>query len=252
MKRAWLVLSLLLVFCLPLLATTPSLNGAVCSGTFVAPGTTTNTITCSVSSGTNQMLEVQIVWNGSGTASTISSVTWDAAGVNEAFTKIQDCANGTARRTSTWRRLAPTALSSKLVTVVFSAAPINGGIAQMVWQNVDQTTPVDTTNMQCGTGSSTTPSVTVTSTAGSVVSGMVSNSTGLTVTAANGQTNLYNFNGTTQGRGDYVASSASVTFGHTLSASGSWAEQAYTINADATGGTSNLLTLGVGDEEIKP
>lgn len=77
--------------------------------------------------GTNRLLLVFVAWKNDDSLS-VSTVAWDAAGVNEALTFLGTAQNGTINRTEIWYRKAPTEKTA-IVTITLSGThtdPDNG------------------------------------------------------------------------------------------------------------------------------
>ena len=107
--------------------------------THTATGTdTTGLMLCGVATST-----------GGGT--TVSSVTWDPAGANQAFTQITTI-HLTDVRVDLWYRKSPTAGTSKTVRIITSAGVNHAAICK-TWTGVDLTAPLSMTDSTSGTTS---------------------------------------------------------------------------------------------------
>lgn len=126
-------------------------------------------------SGANTYLRV-LVYSGASTPDNVTSVVWDAAGVNEALSQDESYVTfNTNFRASVWELVAPTAGTSKTVTVTWGSAQDETMIIADAYTGIDQTTPTRTLPTPAqGTGN--TPSLSVTSVAGDIVVGSLANS----------------------------------------------------------------------------
>lgn len=86
-----------------------------------------------------------------GGGTTVSSVVWDPAGVNQAFTQVGTI-HLTDVRTDLWYLKAPTAGSAKPIRITTSAG-VNHAAWCATWTGVDQTTPLGTVVSTSGTAS---------------------------------------------------------------------------------------------------
>ena len=126
-------------------------------------------------SGANTYLRV-LVYSGASTPDNVTSVVWDAAGVNEALSQDESYVTfNTNFRASVWELVAPTAGTSKVVTVTWGSAQNETMIIADAYTGIDQTTPTRTLPTPAqGTGN--TPSLSVTSVADDLVIGSLANS----------------------------------------------------------------------------
>jgi len=123
-------------------------------------------------SGTDRYLEV-LVYSGAGSPVNVSSVVWDAAGVNEALTQVESyITSNTYFRSSKWALVNPTAGTSKTVTVTWTGPQGETMVIADSYTGIDQTTPTRTRPTPSQTSTST-PSLSVTSVAGDLVVGAV-------------------------------------------------------------------------------
>ncbi len=123
-------------------------------------------------SGTDRYLEV-LVYSGAGSPVNVSSVVWDAAGVNEALTQVESyITSNTYFRSSKWALVNPTAGTSKTVTVTWTGAQDETMVIADSYTGIDQTTPTRTRPTPSQTSTST-PSLSVTSVSGDLVVGAV-------------------------------------------------------------------------------
>jgi hypothetical protein len=84
-----------------------------------------------------------------------TGVVWDAAGVNEALTKLgAGLTYGTFANCSLWRKIAPSDGTSKAVTATWAASKGERGLIVWVETDIDQGTPNGTVVSATGTGTS--------------------------------------------------------------------------------------------------
>ena len=100
--------------------------------------------------GTDGLLVCGIA-TSTGGGTTVSSVTWDGAGANQAFTQIGTI-HLTDVRVDLWYRKAPTAGAAKTIRIVTSAG-VNHAAWCRSWTGVDQTTTIRTAVTTSGTTS---------------------------------------------------------------------------------------------------
>jgi len=193
---------------------------AVDSTSHTFANSATHTWSHTVGAGSNRVLVVGVS-NRDGTR-TVSTVTY--GGVALTRIGLQNGA-GTANRVELWRLIAPaTGTANIIVTLSGSTETVAGAVS---YTGVDQTTPFGT--FASASGTSTAPSVAVTSASGEVVMDVVAangDSDGATV--GTGQTQRWNdFTGTgggdIHGAGSTEPGAASVTMAWTLVASKAWA-----------------------------
>jgi hypothetical protein len=112
-----------------------------------------------VGSETDKVLVALIHWN-TPAGETLSNVVWDAAGVNEALTKVGATFSSGNNRIECWRKINPSAGTSKVVTATWSGSTIGSqGVGAALFSGADQTTPVQTPNTN--NASSASPTVTI-------------------------------------------------------------------------------------------
>lgn len=176
-------------------------------------------------SGANTYLRV-LVYSGASTPDNVTSVVWDAAGVNEALSQDESYVTfNTNFRASVWELVAPTAGTSKTVTVTWASAQNETMIIADAYTGIDQTTPTRTLPTPAqGTGN--TPSLSVTSVADDLVIGSLANSKNpgdLTTIASSLVTIRQEVEGADIGgyeacaQGDVVATGTSTSVGFTQS-----------------------------------
>lgn len=161
-------------------------------------------------------------------------------------------ANSDNIRSEIWTLANPNAGANNIV-VTFSAAVRGVGEASS-WTGVDQTTPLGT--YASATGSSTTPSVAVSSASGDVVVDSMGAKSLLVLSSVTaGQTLLISkimglqAGGTQQAAG----TGSNVTMSWTLSASSPWAIGGVTLKAaSATGGTTSATGVQISEISIQP
>lgn len=113
---------------------------AVATGFASGSTISTLTVTLTVSSASNSAL---VFWVGWGTESgTVSSVVWDAAGANQAFTAIAAQFTTGTLKMHGFQLVNPTSGTNKLVTVTMSATVTNLFLGGGHYSGVDQTTPI--------------------------------------------------------------------------------------------------------------
>ena len=129
------------------------------AGTGSGTGTTVDITGPNVGSGSNRVLLVGIAQGNS--AATLTSVTWDQGGTNQAMTRISSVSNASDTRVELWRLVAPTSGAKTLRIVSPSSVGMAVGIVS--YTGVDQTTPEDTPPTGTTGAPGSTPSITVTS-----------------------------------------------------------------------------------------
>lgn len=170
-------------------------------------------LTLTISSLTNGLLTVCVGWANEASV-TVSSVTWDPAGANQALTQVAaQAANGNYKK-QCFFRINPTAGTSKTLRVTMSTGSIsNVNIGAATWQGADQTTPTGnwTTN-------TTGDALTVTASSGDAT--LTSIITSNTVDSTD-QTEIWRDStpSASADGGDYALASGNVT--HTWGESGS-------------------------------
>lgn len=195
--------------------------------------TTVDLTTLTVGSGANRVLLARLHLGGPTTART---VVWDPAGTNQSLTLIAEIANGSGPFTALWGLVAPT--SGNLVlraSWTTSRSVVLGGIA---WTGADQAGGATTfAHAATAIGTSTTPSITVTSAAGNAV---VDASTDGDNYNSGTQTVDYIDNTSATAGGSRAAGAASVVMEWTIASSDNWASAGVDIVAAAAGGGATL------------
>lgn len=173
-----------------------------------------------------EVLEVAIVTMASGQDQ--SGVTIAGA----AMTKIGASAlhSGGKPRVNVWRRIAPATGSQTLA--VTNASADKTGVAVCSWTAIDGTTPFD--GWATANGTSTTPSVAVTSASGDLVADAVGSLSVTAFTPGASQTELYDYT-PTDGRfaGSHEDGAGSVTMSWTFGESKEWATAGWNANASS-------------------
>jgi hypothetical protein len=175
--------------------------------------------------GSDRYLEIE-AYSGAGTPQNVSTAAWDAAGVNEALSIVEAHVTfNTYFRASKWALVAPSALTSKVVTVTWASNQDETMILADAYDTIDQATPARTRPTPAqGTGN--TPSLSVTSVAGDIVVGSLANSKNpgdLTTIASSLVTIREKVEGADLGgyetcaQGDVVATGTSTSVGFTQS-----------------------------------
>ena len=233
-------------------------EGAVSTGS----ATTASSITFSHSTGTgaNRLLLVGVSFNCGSTPVTISSVTFtptspsgSALPLSEVLTQLTDT-SGSPRYSAVYKLVGPPSGATGDVTVTFSGALSNGGIAGAAnFAGVDQTTPLGTPVGAASTNNTTgVVTVNLTGLGGNelifdnVFNG--ASASGTTLTADASQTQLWSINGyaasttsnTMAGASIKQASGTSATMSWTASSAGWWATVAVPIRPAAPGVTHTL------------
>lgn len=204
----------------------------------VGTAATTNTVSVTLSSGTNRALVACIVWNNGG-GETISSVVWDPTGANQSLTAIAtEPQQGQSLACSIWGLVGYTPGTSKNLTVTFSSA-VTSYLAPITYTGVDQTGGTTTfrnaaTNLG---GSATASSGAITSATGDMVVGACAGANGFITPSGTG---IFNENSIGIGGGANTDNgAATVTLTFTLT-SGNWGYAACDIKA-AGGAASPTL-----------
>jgi hypothetical protein len=183
-------------------------------------------------------------------AQTITGVTYNGV----AMTSVGTIANGGTVAVDIWKLSAP-ASGAHNVVVTFSANVGRAVTGAVSFTGAHQTTASLTGTFASATGTSTAPSVAVTSAAGEIVLDTVGiNSSTVDATVGAGQTSLWNdvtANGGAdkEGAGSTEAGAASVTMSWTTGSSHVWAIGGVSVVpavAAAASTAKNLLLLGVG------
>ncbi len=122
------------------------------------------TISSHTVTGTNAALVVVTGFRATGV--TVTGIVWDAAGVNEALTKVGNDANDDANA-EMWYRAAPTAKTAD-VTITYSDT-MRGGAAALTYTDCDQTNPFRTAAAATANGTDDSPTVDVVALNGELV-----------------------------------------------------------------------------------
>lgn len=208
-----------------------------------ATSITTSNLT--VGAGTLRALVVQLCFSLKTVASV--TVTWDNGASNQAMTQIV-AANGTGvvGRVELWGLVAPVsgAKSLRAAWTGSSDVYING----VSWTGVDQTGGTTTfPHSTSATGSSNTPSVTITSAVGNATMDVTCEDVGTLGSPTKTQTFLDTVATNINGSGSRAAGAASNVHAWTATVTPNWVSAGTDILADAGGGASTwgpLLGLG--------
>jgi len=128
-------------------------------------GSTTYASDAITISGTDKVLYV-MAFSSDGSPVTPSGVVLDSAGVNESLTKIDEQLHGTFGYASIWRRIAPSDVTAKVVTITWASSQSERGAVCWVETGIDQTTPNGAITKTNDTSSSAISSGAVTTTTG--------------------------------------------------------------------------------------
>ena len=186
-------------------------------------------------SGSNRLMMVGVSWSPNDNE-TISSVTY--GGQSLTLVPSSNHQNSNVAQVSMYylKESGIAAVSPPAnIVVTFNEAVQEGVVAGVTtFSGIDQTTTFGTANG--ATGTSTTPSVTITSASGELVFGVKDNRDNVTTTPVSGETILWDGLGGTRadGVGFSEAGAASVTSSFTLSASKAWAITAVSMKPATT------------------
>ncbi len=198
------------------------------AGTGWGSGTTVNIVGPNVGSGSNRLLLVGIGQGDS--AATLTSVTWDQGGTNQAMTRIagRTQGGGPDTRIELWKLVAPTP-GAKTLRIV-SPSSVGMAVGIVAYTGVDQTTPNDAP-VTAGGSPGSSPSVVVPSAAGELVVDAVSSKVDLSnKNPGPGQTERYEGSGGNEiVFGSEEAGAASVTMSWTGSFE-EWAQIGVSLN----------------------
>ncbi len=188
-----------------------------------------------VNSGSNSVLFVGLSIDNGATA---TGVTYGG----QAMTLVgRSAGSGTAEL---WCLVAPALGTANIVVTVGSSQKVVGGA--VAFDGVDQTTPTGAFASTGGT--STMPSMNVSSASGDLAIGVLFGNDGVTATEGAGQATQWTFvtgggSGNPRGVGSTEAGAASVTLSWTLSASVQWQVGGVTIKAAAASAAPTLANL---------
>lgn len=204
-----LILLVILLFAAPSWAD-PVLDAT--SGGSVEGNATLDVTHTATGTGTDGLMACGIA-TSTGGGTTVSSVTWDPTGANQAFTQAATI-HLTDVRVDLWYLKAPTAGAAKTVRIITSAG-VNHAAWCVTWTGVDQTTSMGTAVSTSGTTSPS--SLTPGSAVGDVVIDVIGwSSNAVTETIGGGQTRLGTKQTTTTGgqlsvTGSYEAGASGTT-----------------------------------------
>lgn len=256
MTRRFLFLSaLLLLLCVPAQAAISILDAAANSGSRTG-GSSANTMSYTVSSGTATILLCSIS-AADVNSRTGSSVTWNGASMTIVpSSRLDDVPNNAWAEW--WYLKNPTPASSQNISVTLTGdVAYNFAFGCLTFSGVDQSTTFDTTAIT-GTGASTSPSVSITTaTNGAEVLGVAFFNFNVTITDGGGFTLVYHVNDA--GNGDAFAAerinkatAGAQSVNWSIDVNTSWLISAIALRPDAGGGGGGggpkgkrLMTLGV-------
>lgn len=193
-------------------------------------------------SGSNRVLLLGIGWYD--TADTVSSITYNSV----AMTLVPSSTATNGQYTAALYYLTDPTTGSNTISVTFTGSVFDfGGVALSV-TGADQSTPLGTANTASGT--STTPSVTITSASGELVLDTLIIAHSGTLTVGGSQTQRWNAitgGGFIKGGASTEDGAASVTMSWSNSTSQDWAITGVPIKPVITAsGIHQLSTTGVG------
>lgn len=205
----------------------------------LAADATAQTVTLTVTTGTNPAIMVGVSWTGT---TTISTVTY--AGVTVPAVTGASGANGTTAHVAIFCLANPTTGSSQNAVVTMSGATTSFAVGVASFLGVNQTTPCANGTFASGTG--TSASLTITSATGDVVMDTLA-AGGSSVAVSGGQTlDWHDALAIVDGGGSHVAGASSVTPSWSQS-SAVWAYAAVNVQAPAgAAAPTRLSLLGVG------
>jgi len=99
--------------------------------------------------------------------SEVTSMTWDAAGANQAFAKVASVAISADTQIELWKLVAPASVTGGIIDIAYAGGSHKAAIARSYY-GVDQTTPHDTAQTATGLAG-TDPGGTIASAAGDLV-----------------------------------------------------------------------------------
>lgn len=199
-------------------------------------GTSVNYTGITVGSGSNRGLVVTCQWD----LRTVSSptATWDNGGTNQSMTLLVGPIAATGNGAVAVFGLANPTSGNKTLRVAWTGSS-QSSVEAVAYTGVDQTGGATSfPHATSATGSSTTPSVTVTSATGNAVVAVHSSNAAGSFTSTN-NTQLFLDNGFTNtgAAGNRASGAATVAMTATNSASGNWASAGTDVLAAATGDT---------------
>lgn len=202
----------------------------------------TNNANLTVGSGSNRALIAFISSHNFPSATSITSVQWDATGTPQAMTLIGSVVTGPEDFTYIYGLVAPTS-GNKTLRVNWGAATEEVFLSALSVTGADQTGGTTTfAHVATSSGTSTTASVSITSAAGNLTAAAV---TAPQVLSAPTQTQIYVDNGgsVTSGGASRAAGAASVSHAWTLAGSVAWSMVGVDIVAASSGGTTTTKTM---------
>jgi hypothetical protein len=200
-------------------------------------GTTLNLTTLTVGSEADRVLLVQIAWSATDPGTV--TVTWDYGGANQVCELIKYEPNGSGRKASLYGLVNPVAGNKTLRVAVTNTT--GWLLGACYFYNADQTGGTTTfRNANSATGSSTAPSVVITSATGEATCSVMDAPSG---TGTTNQTLLWFISGGggEDGGADYAAGAASVTHTWTIEYIAGWAIVGCSIKAAGGAVDSNFI-----------
>ena len=205
-----------------------SANGSQDSGTSLTYTLTT--------AGSDRYLVVGTCTQGN---ADVSAVTFNG----DSLTQVQELDN--TDHSEFWELVNPDVVTNGDVVVTLTDAAIISGASS--WNGVDQSTP--RTGLTTNTGSSTTPTVTVSSSTDSIVHDVMCAQNGSTTRTADGsQTERWDLgspNSFAGGGGSSEAGGASIAMDWTLSFSNAWTMIGFSIDEVSAGVTPGIIGGGI-------
>lgn len=211
--------------------------GAVARDTDTGGGNVATTVTWSHTNTGGDFIAIGAVVEHSGTT---SSVSYNSVALSVKGTADND--SGSSARVSIWGLVAP-ATGSNTASVTNTTGYQASGYA-ITYSGVDQTSP--TSSVQTATGNSSTPSLSVSSSANSIVMDLCGwdNAANNSPTVGAGQTEVAAFGvGGPHSHGSYESGAASVTMSWTLSTTTQWAHVALSVDAPTNISDSETITV---------
>jgi hypothetical protein len=236
-----------------------TLDGAVSTAKSTNTVSDAITVTNTTGTGGNRLMLVGVSWNSSGSARTISSVTFTPNGespVSLTEVKTQQPGATAYRYAAIYRLLNPPSGQTGTVTVTFSGSVANGIIVGVAnFAGVDQTTPLGTPT---GAGTTNTaPSVTLTGLNGDELvfdTVFIGGAPPPTLTNSTSQTRLWTNSISNAGGAASTAQAVatSVTMSWTASGSGPWAIVAVPIKPAGADTTPPTVTINQATSQVDP
>jgi hypothetical protein len=209
--------------------------------------TTVSLTDLTVGTNSQRALVIQVLFLGTaggGSAPTGVAWNWDATGTPQALTQIgTNTTSGNGQIVQLWGLVNPTSGNKTLTGTWTNNQEVD--LQAVSWWGVDQTGGTTSfAHFNSATGSSATPSVTVTSAVGNAVMAVMVAGTAVGINSVdNTQTFLYHGSGSIEGGGNRAAGAASVVLTGTYAGSDLWAIAGVDIVA-ASGGDLSVTSIG--------